>query len=175
MHQSELHRRRSLFSASVVFLTLLFVFQFQQSVFASKYPIPKNHQLNEYEKEVIRLVNEERKKNGLKPLKTHQDLSFVARKKSADMCDNNYFNHDSPTYGSPEQMVNDHGISYYHGVGENIAEGYQTPAETINAWMNSEGHRRNILDPDYTHIGVGYVDGGGTYGTYWTQQFIGIP
>jgi uncharacterized protein YkwD len=89
------------------------------------------------------------------------------------MRDKNYFSHDSPTYGSPKQMVDDFGIKYQYGIGENIAAGFNTPTEVMRSWMNSDDHRRNILDPKYTHIGVGYIDGGSQYGTYWTQQFVG--
>lgn len=159
---------------SVILFCLLVLFSFQSNASAAKYQVPPNHQLNNFEKEVIRLVNQERAKRNLKPLQTDTDLSYTARVKSADMRDNDYFSHDSPQYGSPTQMVDDFGIQYNYGVGENIAAGQKTPAQVMIEWMNSDGHRRNILDPEYTHIGVGYVDGGeGQYDTYWTQQFVG--
>ena len=81
---------------------------------------------------------------------------------------NNYFDHNSPTYGSPFDMMRSYGIDY-RTAGENIAMGQRTPQEVVNAWMNSPGHRANILNGDFTHIGVGYVE----QGNYWTQQFIG--
>ncbi|MGN9865788.1 CAP domain-containing protein [Bacillus swezeyi] len=121
-----------------------------------------------YEKEVVELTNAERKKQGLKPLTLDEKLSKVARTKSQDMKDNNYFDHNSPTYGSPFDMMKKFGISY-RTAGENIAKGQRTPQEVVKAWMNSEGHRKNIMNPDFTHIGVGYVKDG----NYWTQQFIG--
>ncbi len=121
-----------------------------------------------YEKEVVRLVNEQRAKHGLKALTYDWELSRVARYKSQDMKDNGYFSHTSPTYGSPFQMMKSFGISY-RSAGENIAKGQATPAAVVNAWMNSSGHRANILNSSFTHIGVGYVSSG----RYWTQMFIG--
>ena len=121
-----------------------------------------------YEKEVVRLVNEIRAEHGLKTLTYDWELSRVARYKSQDMRDNRYFSHTSPVYGSPFQMMKSFGISY-RSAGENIAKGQATPQAVVNAWMNSSGHRANILNASYTHIGVGYV----ADGRYWTQMFIG--
>lgn len=121
-----------------------------------------------YEEEVIRLVNEIREKNGLKPLTKNWELCRVARYKSQDMVENRYFSHTSPTYGSPFRMMKDFGI-VYRTAGENIAFGQRTPQEVMNAWMNSDGHRANILNPSFTQIGVGYA----ANGRYWTQMFIG--
>ena len=121
-----------------------------------------------FEKEVIRLVNEIRVKNGLKELEYDWELCRVARIKSQDMKDNRYFSHNSPKYGSPFQMMKRFGITY-RSAGENIARGHRTPNEVVNAWMNSSGHRENILNSSFTHIGVGYV----ASGNYWTQMFIG--
>ncbi len=120
-----------------------------------------------YEQEVIRLVNEIRTKNGLKALTHDWQVSRVARIKSQDMKDNRYFAHNSPVYGTPFQMLKSFGISY-RSAGENIAKGYATPQAVVNGWMNSSGHRANILNARYTHIGVGYVSSG----NYWTQMFI---
>ena len=121
-----------------------------------------------YEQEVVRLVNAERAKYGLSALTEDWELSRVARYKSQDMHDNRYFAHSSPTYGTPFQMIRAFGLSY-RAAGENIAMGYPTPAAVVAGWMNSEGHRANILSGSYTRIGVGYV----ADGHYWTQQFIG--
>ena len=131
--------------------------------------IPKNDTtvLN-YENEVIRLVNEIRVKNGLNPLTADWELSRVARYKSQDMKDNNYFSHNSPIYGSPFDMIKNFGISY-RSAAENIAKGQKTPQAVMNGWMNSSGHRANILNSSYKKIGVGYV----ASGNYWTQMFIG--
>ena len=92
----------------------------------------------------------------------------MARYKSQDMADNRYFSHTSPTYGSPFQMIKAFGLSY-RTAGENIAMGYSTPQAVVDGWMNSSGHRANILNASYTQIGVGYV----VQGHYWTQMFIG--
>lgn len=127
----------------------------------------KDTTVSSYEKEVIRLVNEIRAKNGLGTLKEDWELSRVARYKSEDMKNNNYFSHTSPTYGSPFDMMKKFGISY-RSAAENIAKGQKTPQEVVNAWMNSSGHRANILNKSYTHIGVGYVKSG----NIWTQMFI---
>ena len=121
-----------------------------------------------YEQEVVRLVNAQRVQNGLKPLAENWELSRVARYKSADMAGKRYFSHESPTYGSPYQMMRSFGISFRFA-GENIAYGQRTPAEVVNAWMNSSSHRANILSSSYTQIGVGYHEAG----NYWTQMFIG--
>ena len=126
-----------------------------------------NPAVTSYEQEVIRLVNEIRTENGLKTLTYDWELSRVARYKSQDMKDNSYFSHTSPTYGTPFQMIKNFGISY-RSAGENIAKGYAAPQTVVNAWMNSSGHRANILNAFYTHIGVGYV----AEGNYWTQMFI---
>lgn len=124
--------------------------------------------VSEYEKEVVRLVNEIRVKNGLSELKINTKLSQVTRLKSQDMKDKKYFSHTSPTYGSPFDMMKSFGITY-RTAGENIAMGQRTPDEVVTAWMNSEGHRANILNASYKEIGVGYVSNG----NYWTQHFIG--
>ena len=121
-----------------------------------------------YEQEVIRLVNIERAKYNLKPLTEDWELSRVARYKSQDMHDRRYFDHNSPTYGTPFQMMKAFGLSY-RSAGENIAMGYRTPQSVVTGWMNSSGHRANILNSSYTKIGIGYV----ADGNYWTQQFIG--
>lgn len=121
-----------------------------------------------FEAEVVRLVNAIRRESGLGELGLNWELSRVARYKSQDMADNFYFSHTSPTYGSPFQMIRAFGLTY-RTAGENIAYGYPTPQAVVNSWMNSEGHRKNILNPSFTQIGVGYV----SQGNHWTQMFIG--
>ncbi len=132
-----------------------------------KINIPTQDQIKEYEQEVIRLVNVERTKQGLKELKYDWELARVARYKSEDMRDHNYFSHNSPVYGSPFDMMKNFGINY-KAAAENIAKGQTTPEQVVKAWMNSSGHRANILSSKYTHIGVGYAKSG----HIWTQQFI---
>ncbi|HLS23875.1 MAG TPA: CAP domain-containing protein [Pseudogracilibacillus sp.] len=125
-------------------------------------------QLNEFERRMFDLTNEERVKHGLKPFELELEVSRVAREKSNDMAQNRYFDHNSPVYGSPFDMMRAFGITY-RTAGENIAMGQRSPEEVVQAWMNSPGHRANILNPNFTHLGVGFVDNG----YYWTQQFIG--
>lgn len=119
------------------------------------------------EEQVVNLVNKERAKEGLAPLAIDWELARVAKHKSQDMHDKNYFSHTSPTYGSPFGMMKSFGISY-KAAGENIAKGQTSAAQVMEGWMNSPGHRANIMDAKYTHIGVGYVK----EGNYWTQMFI---
>ena len=128
----------------------------------------ENSSVIAFEHEVIRLVNEIRVEHGLQALTANWELSRVARYKSQDMVDHRYFSHTSPTYGTPFQMIKAFGLSY-RTAGENIAYGQSTPQAVVNAWMNSSGHRANILNSSYTQIGVGYV----ANGHYWTQMFIG--
>lgn len=134
---------------------------------AEQKPAEEAKSLSEFEQRVVELTNAERAKQGLPALKIDTELSKVARIKSEDMPKNNYFDHNSPTYGSPFDMMKKFGISYT-SAGENIAQGQRTPEEVVQAWMNSAGHRANILNNGFTHIGVGYVESG----NYWTQQFI---
>lgn len=123
-----------------------------------------------FELEVIRLVNQVRGNAGLHPLTINSTLSAAARLKSTDMRNNNYFSHTSPIYGTPEQLLQRFGVDY-RSLGENIAGGQPTPKDVMRAWMNSPGHRANILDPEFTDIGVGYAKGG-SLRHYWTQIFI---
>lgn len=125
-----------------------------------------------FELRVIELVNAERNKAGLRSLKHDKKLSEMAREKARDMVVHRYFSHKSPNYGSPFNMMKKFGISY-HCAGENIASGYNSPETVIQGWMNSPGHRANIMKPLYLHIGVGYFYTNiGLYNHYWTQEFI---
>lgn len=126
-------------------------------------------QSGSYAQQVLDLVNAERAKYSLSPLTLNSSVSKVAQVKAEDMKNNSYFSHTSPTYGSPFDMLKQFGISY-STAGENIAKGQKTPQAVVNAWMNSEGHRANILNKNFKQLGVGYV-GGST--TYWVQMFIG--
>lgn len=127
-----------------------------------------NETMTGYEKQVLTLLNQERSKGGLSPLKgDYSQLNASARTKAKDMAENNYFSHQSPTLGSPFDQMRSMGVKY-SAAGENIAQGQQTPQEVIQAWMNSEGHRKNIMSPEFTHCGVGYV----TKGNNWVQQFV---
>ncbi|RSD26912.1 SafA/ExsA family spore coat assembly protein [Mesobacillus subterraneus] len=135
-----------------------------------KINIPGTGSARSIESDVLRLTNAERAKNGIKSLAADWELSKVAQYKSADMRDKNYFSHTSPTYGSPFTMMRSFGINY-RSAAENIAAGQRTANEVVQSWMNSPGHRKNILNASYTHMGSGYAPGG-NYGHYWTQMFI---
>nr|WP_275983461.1 CAP domain-containing protein [Paenibacillus hamazuiensis] len=126
---------------------------------------PSSSSQSAYADQVVALVNQERANAGVKPLVVDQALAAMALDKAKDMYNNHYFDHTSPTYGSPFDMMNSYGISYTYA-GENIAMGQKTPQEVMNAWMNSPGHKQNILSPNYTKIGVAYYNG------EWVQEFI---
>ena len=117
------------------------------------------------ERQACTLVNAKRTARGLSPLEISSSLSDKARIKSQDMAQGGYFSHTSPTYGSPFTMMRTLGISY-ESAGENIAMGYTTASDVVNAWMNSARHRANLLASRYTTVGIGYEDG------YWTQWLI---
>ena len=135
-----------------------------------KIKIPNIDNVKNVENEVLALVNQERQRAGLQPLQMDWELARVARIKSQDMAQKNYFSHTSPTYGSPFDMMKSHGINF-KAAGENIASGQRNANEVMAAWMKSQGHRENILKPEFTHLGVGYYRGG-SYGHMWTQMFI---
>ncbi|KGR78886.1 CAP domain-containing protein [Ureibacillus manganicus] len=139
----------------------------QEQVSKPTEPTSESAAVSNFERQVVELTNVERSKAGLAPLEIHSPLMNVAEAKSVDMSNNNYFSHTSPTYGSPFDQIKAAGISY-RAAGENIAQGQRTPQQVVQAWMASPGHRQNILNPSYTHIGVGFVESG----YYWTQQFI---
>jgi uncharacterized YkwD family protein len=135
-----------------------------------KITIPDTNSLASYEQQVFELVNKERSSRGLATLKYNSNVAYVARIKSQDMIDKKYFAHTSPTYGSPFEMMEKFGLRF-SAAGENIAYGQKTASEVMNAWMNSAGHKANILSTAYTTIGVGVAKAAnGTL--YWTQEFI---
>ncbi|MFD2117745.1 CAP domain-containing protein [Paenibacillus yanchengensis] len=116
--------------------------------------------------EILQLVNKERAAVGLAALQLDSLLNKVATEKARDMDVNNYFDHQSPTYGSPFEMMQSFGVKYRYA-GENIASGYRTSEEVMRGWMNSPGHKANILKSSFTKLGVGYVNG------EWVQMFTG--
>ncbi|MCR4441134.1 MAG: CAP domain-containing protein [Peptococcaceae bacterium] len=122
------------------------------------------------EQKMYELINQERAKAGVAPLQLDMRLVESARIKSKDMIDNNYFSHTSPVYGGFATLIRKYAPDYRY-IGENIA-GNRTVEAAQSAFMNSEGHRRNILNPNYTHVGIGVVDGG-PYGKMITQHFGG--
>ena len=126
---------------------------------------------NTMEREILSLVNKERAKAGVAQLGWSEKLAAVARAKSQDMSQHNYFSHQSRIYGGPFEMMKAFGISY-RTAGENIAKGQKTATAVMTAWMSSAEHKKNILNPKFTEIGVGHsVAGNGT--VYWTQMFVG--
>ena len=122
------------------------------------------------ELEVFNLINEQRTKNGLSALKIDSEVQNVARIKAKDMVNNNYFSHTSPTYGSPFDMLNSFKVSY-KTAGENIA-GNSSNSAAVTAWMNSSGHKANILNSSFNYTGVGVVNGS-KYVKIYVQMFIG--
>jgi uncharacterized YkwD family protein len=131
---------------------------------------PGNSGLTAEESKMVNLVNQERTKQGVKPLGVNMVLVGLARKKSQDMVDRNYFSHTSPTYGSPFDMMKNAGVTY-RTAGENIAGAATTESAHQNL-MNSSGHRANILNSAFNQVGIGIVSGS-TYGNIFTQMFIG--
>lgn len=129
-----------------------------------------NNDLTADELEVFNLINAQRTANGLAALNIDDELQNVARVKAKDMVDNNYFAHESPTYGTPFNMIKSFGISY-KAAGENIA-GNSTNQGAVNAWMNSAGHKANILSNNYNYTGVAVVSSP-KYGKVYVQMFIG--
>jgi uncharacterized protein YkwD len=122
-----------------------------------------------YAAQVLALTNSQRAKAGCKALSVSSKLTTAAQSHTADMAANNYFSHDSQDGRSPFDRMKDAGYSF-SAAAENIAMGQQTPADVMSAWMNSPGHKANILNCTYTQLGVGYaVSKSGS--PYWTQDF----
>lgn len=118
---------------------------------------------------VLELTNANRRASGLKDLKLDAELCRVAQAKADDMAAKGYFSHQSPTYGSPSDMLKAFGVSYRY-MGENIAKGYDSAEKVVQGWMNSSGHRANILNGNFTALGVGYNSTAKT----WVQIFKGM-
>ncbi|WP_311080806.1 CAP domain-containing protein [Paenibacillus polymyxa] len=129
-------------------------------------PAEQTVDASQFEQQVLQLVNKERAAAGLTPLGMDGNLSKMAMAKAQDMFNNNYFDHMSPTYGSPFEMMGKFGI-VYSAAGENIAKGQTGPSQVMNEWMNSEGHKANILNSSFTKIGIAYFKG------EWVQEFTG--
>ena len=120
-----------------------------------------------FEQQVVDRVNLERAKKKLSPLAHDERLMDAARRHSTDMADGNFLDHTGSDGSNAGQRIDDTGYDW-HTWGENIAYGYPNPARVVDAWMNSSGHRANILNPNFLHIGVGHVDDGVDF---WTQDF----
>ena len=126
--------------------------------------------MNLDEKEVFDLINKQRTNNGLPALKNDSEVQRIARIKAQDMVDNNYFSHNSPTYGSPFDMLKSFKVSY-KTAGENIAAN-SSNSSAVTAWMNSSGHKANILNSSFNYTGIGVVSSP-RYGKMYVQMFIG--
>lgn len=127
---------------------------------------PSTGNASTIERQVVELVNRQRATYGLKSLTWNSSLASGALLKARDLQQNHYFDHNSPTYGSPFDMMRSLGITY-RSAGENIAMGFSSAEAVVSAWMASPTHRANILNGSYGQIGVGYVSNGG----YWAQWF----
>ena len=126
--------------------------------------------LSQDEKEVFDLINKQRTNNGLKALNIDSEVQKVARIKAQDMVNNNYFSHTSPTYGSPFDMLKKFSVSY-KTAGENIA-GNSSNSKAVEAWMNSEGHKANILNKSFKKSAIGfYYDPDSKWEYYWVELF----
>lgn len=126
--------------------------------------------MNLDEKEVFDLINKQRTNNGLPALKNDSEVQRIARIKAQDMVDNNYFSHNSPTYGSPFDMLKSFKVSY-KTAGENIAAN-SSNSSAVTAWMNSSGHKANIVNSSFNYTGIGVVSSP-RYGKMYVQMFIG--
>ena len=129
-----------------------------------------NSTLTADEQETFNLINKQRTNNGLQALKINNEVQTVARVKAQDMVNNNYFSHNSPTYGTPFEMLNKYKVSY-KTAGENIA-GNSSNSAAVTAWMNSSGHKANILNSNFNYTGIGVVKSN-KYGKIYVQMFIG--
>lgn len=166
---------RFIFYVSILFCILLvfqcFVFGASNISDAKVILDIENTVLTDEEQEVLNLINEQRKQNGLSELKAYSKLQRVAKMKAQDLVNNKYFSHTSPTLGTPFEMLKNEGVMYKFA-GENLA-GNETGVKAVNAWMNSPAHKDNILDEDYEYTGICVVDSE-VYGKVYVQLFMGI-
>ncbi len=145
--------------------------QNQISPIQSTRTISQNNIRVNFESELLKLTNLERKKFGLAPLKLSPKLTQAAQSHAVDMAKNNYFNHKGLNGSSMEDRAKRNGYAY-SALGENIAAGKATPEGTVRQWMNSPGHRTNILSGKFTEIGFGYANAPNSlYRHYWVQVF----
>jgi Ca2+-binding RTX toxin-like protein len=131
---------------------------------------------DKFDQRILELVNQERAKRNLKPLSLSQKLDTAADGHSDRMANGDFFAHTDPKDGSSAGTRIERTGYQWNTWGENIAAGYSTPEAVVQAWMNSSGHRANILNPNFTHLGVGYAylpndTGSVNYSHYWTQVF----
>ena len=120
--------------------------------------------------EVLDLVNRERARVQAPPVEWHPEATDAAYLHSVDMDVRSFFDHTNPDGDGPGTRLREAGVNW-GSYGENIAEGQKTPQDVMAAWMDSDGHRRNILDPAFTHLGIG-VHTSPAGGPWWTQDFV---
>ena len=136
----------------------------------SETPAPSGGDLQAARQAVLELVNAARAEDGKSPLTLNDALCGVAQLRAEEIVQS--FSHTRPNGSSCFTAIQEAGISY-HALGENIAAGQRGPAAVMDSWMNSEGHRANILSGNFSSIGIGYVSSGSGYGHYWVQMFLG--
>jgi uncharacterized protein YkwD len=125
----------------------------------------------EFVQRVVDLTNARRAEAGLRPLRLNAQLSQAAQSYSEVLAGSDCFAHTCGPVPEMANRVEGAGYGDWQAIGENIAAGYATPDDVVEGWMNSPGHRKNILSPSFSEIGIGLVTGRGAYGTYWTQDF----
>lgn len=124
----------------------------------------------EYQEVILKLVNEVRIENGLNPLKMNNELNNIAITKAKDMAKEEILSHNSKKYGMTFNIIKEKGIKF-SAAGENIARWHDTPEFVVERWLNSKGHRDNILNPNYDETGIGMAkDKDGK--NYWVELFI---
>lgn len=131
--------------------------------------------VSDFVQQVLDLTNQFRSENGLPPLTLNSQLNAAAQEQSQDMAEQDFFNHIGLDGSTPATRAQDQGYSFSF-IGENIAAGYQTPEEVVQGWIDSPGHRENLLNPNYAEIGIGYFylandTGVENWNSYWTQVF----
>jgi uncharacterized protein YkwD len=136
-------------------------------------PMPPSN--NDFIQQVLKLTNDFRAENNLKPLTLNQELANAAQSHSQNMASQDFFNHTGKDGSSPGDRTQDAGYNSA-AISENIAAGQTTPQAVVESWKNSPGHRANILNPNSTEIGIGYFylkddTGSVNYNHYWTQVF----
>lgn len=129
----------------------------------------QDSEFGDWAEQVLELTNAERSKRNIPPLKWNEQLANLGQQHCDDMIKRDFFSHNNPDGETPFDRMKKAGIAYWVA-GENIAAGQYSPEAVIESWMNSAGHRKNILNPDFKSLGVGVVRGG-HYGVYWAQEF----
>ena len=156
----------------VALLATVVIVAFMVTGCRAELPTISNPQNEPFEQQVLELTNSERVAHGLAPLQWHNRVATAARSHSADMAINKVFSHTGSDNSSVRDRLNRHKVENLRTWGENIAAGQRTPETVVQAWMDSPGHRANILNASYTHIGIGvYELEKSQYQIYWTQKF----